>query len=236
MTYNIILPVLNEELRLEKGIVGIQTFIAQHNKKHYHITIVDNGSTDATWNLCHEFKKRYSNIDIYRIETRGVGAAIRTGVKYNTCDIVGYMDIDLSTELDALLKMETAFEDDSSLNIVNASRYNHKSTLIGRSKLRNGISYVLVAILKLVFGMQASDAICGFKFFKKEIVEELLSEASDEPGWFLMIEVLLRAEKKGMHILELPITWTYEEHTKVKMAQVTLNYIRQIIKLKKELK
>lgn len=236
MTYNIILPVLNEELRLENGILGIENFIEQHHKDNYHLTIIDNGSTDSTWDLCCKFKNQYSNIDIYRIETRGVGAAIRAGVKHNQSDIVGYMDIDLSTELNALSKMEHAFEADDSLKIVNASRYNSDSILKGRTKLRNSISYTLVALLKLVFKMKASDAICGFKFFRKSAIEELLSESSQEPGWFLMIEVLLRAERKNMHILELPVVWIYEKHTKVHIFKVTVNYIRQIIRLKKELK
>ena len=51
-----------------------------------------------------------------------------------------------------------------------------------------------------------------------------------------MIEVLLRAERKNMHILELPVVWIYEKHTKVHIFKVTVNYIRQIIRLKKELK
>ena len=132
--------------------------------------------------------------------------------------------------------MEHAFEADDSLKIVNASRYNSDSILKGRTKLRNSISYTLVALLKLVFKIKASDAICGFKFFRKSAIEELLSESSQEPGWFLMIEVLLRAERKNMHILELPVVWIYEKHTKVHIFKVTVNYIRQIIRLKKELK
>ena len=142
MTYNIILPVLNEELRLENGILGIENFIEQHHKDNYHLTIIDNGSTDSTWDLCCKFKNQYSNIDIYRIETRGVGAAIRAGVKHNQSDIVGYMDIDLSTELNALSKMEHAFETDASLKIVNASRYNSDSIL--RAAQNYGTAYPIL--------------------------------------------------------------------------------------------
>lgn len=236
MTYNIIFPVLNEELRLERGIEGIEKFLLEHNKSNFCITIVDNGSTDRTWELCNNLKKVYSNIEIIRIETKGVGAAVREGVKNNVCDIVGYMDIDLSTELNAVLKMEEEFEKDKSLDIINASRYNKNSILIGRSKIRNSISYMLVALLKLVFKMKATDAICGFKFYRKNVIEELLAESSEEAGWFLMIEVLLRAERENLNILELPVTWIFEEHSKVRILKVTWNYIVHIIQLKRKFK
>ncbi len=236
MTYNIIFPVLNEELRLERGIEGIERFLLENNKNNFYITIVDNGSTDKTWELCNNLKKIYSNIETIHIETKGVGAAVREGVKNNICDIVGYMDIDLSTELNAILKMEAEFEKDKELDIVNASRYNKNSILIGRTKIRNSISYILVALLKIVFKMKATDAICGFKFYRKSVIEELLAESSSEAGWFLMIEVLLRAERKKLKIFELPVTWIFEEHTKVKILKVTWNYLVHIIQLKRKLK
>lgn len=80
--------------------------------------------------------------------------------------------------------------------------------------------------------MKSSDAICGFKFFRKEIIEQLVNESSNETGWFAIIEMLIRAEKHGFTIRELPVKWIYEEHTKVNILKVTWNYVRQTIKLK----
>ena len=149
--------------------------------------------------------------------------------------MVGYMDIDMSTELSALSIMYEAFHQDRNLQIVNATRYHKRSELIGRKRYRNMISYSLIILLKSLFGMKSTDAICGFKFFKKEVIEELLRESSNETGWFLLIEILLRAEKKKLEILELPVKWTYEKHKKVRTVNVTLNYLKQIFLLKKKL-
>ena len=80
--------------------------------------------------------------------------------------------------------------------------------------------------------MKATDAICGFKFFKQDVAESLLKESSDETGWFLIIEMLLRAERRKTRIIELPVTWIYEEHTKVDVKVVTVNYLKQIYILK----
>lgn len=236
MKINIVFPVLNEELRLENGIRTTVKYLQELAAFDYMITIVDNGSEDKTPEICQKLIDEYGNIQYIRIEERGVGIAFKTAVQVNTCEIIGYMDVDLSTELEALKKMSDAFMQDNSLDMVNASRYHKNSTLVGRKWYRNIVSYCLVAILKMLFQMKSSDAICGFKFFRKESIEKLLASASDEKGWFLLIEVLLRAEKNDMKICEIPVTWIYEEHTKVKFWKVTKNYLIQMYKLKKVLK
>ncbi len=233
MKINIIFPVLDEELRLESGIVRVMDYLRKNGMNQTVVTIVDNGSTDGTAAVSRKLCRRYSNLSYIRIEQKGVGIAFKTAVMRNECEIIGYMDIDLSTDIRMLKRMEAAFDRDETLDMVNASRYHRKSRLIGRKWYRNFVSYCLVFILKLVFHMRATDAICGFKFFRKECIEELLAQASDENGWFLLIEVLLRAERAGKHIAELPVTWVYEEHTKVKIWKVTKNYIRQIRRLAK---
>jgi glycosyltransferase involved in cell wall biosynthesis len=231
-----VFPVLNEELRLENGIRKTIEYLREVNIFDYIITIVDNGSTDRTEEISNSLCVEYEEVHYIRIEKKGVGVAFRAAVQENVCDIIGYMDIDLSTELIALKKMKEAFSNDAALDIVNASRYNKDSVLIGRKWYRNMISYCLVGMLKVVFGMKATDAICGFKFFRKNCIEELLKSASDENGWFLLIEILLRAEKSGKKIYEVPVTWVYEEHTKVKIWKVTKNYLAQMYKLKKTLR
>ena len=209
---NVVFPVLNEELRLEKGIQTVVPFLSEHWMGNFQITIVDNGSTDKTEQLCQQLCKKYNEIKYLRIEEKGVGVAFRYAVEQNECEIIGYTDIDLSTELEAFVQMKKAFEEDQNLEIVNASRFNKKSNLVGRTKLRNFISYSLIFILKKMFGMKAS---------------------SDEKGWFLLIEILLRAERDNRKILELPITWIYDENTKVKIIKTVKSYMKQMIKLKR---
>ncbi len=234
MTVNIVLPVYNEELRIENGVRILCRYLEEHPEIEYRITITDNASTDGTGRIARELCKDNRKIEYIRVAEKGVGIAFRTAVQRNQCEVIGYMDIDMSTDLSALSVMYEAFCKEERLQIVNASRYHRKSVLVGRKWYRNLISYVLIGLLKCIFGMKASDAICGFKFFKKEAVEELLKESGGEAGWFLLIEVLLRAEKKGMQILELPVKWVYEEHTKVNIKKVTMNYLKQIIRLKKQ--
>lgn len=235
MKINIVLPVLNEELRLEKGLNGLLDFLEKNKEIVYEITIVDNGSTDATGKIARRFCAEHREVNYIRMEERGVGAAFRKAVACNTCEVIGYTDIDLSTELSALKITYAEFSENLDLDMVNASRYHKKSSLIGRKWYRNLVSYCLVGLLKFFFRMKATDAICGFKFFRKEVIERLLKESGDENGWFLLIEVLLRAERSGCNIRELPVTWVFEEHSKVRVVKVTFGYLKQMVRLAKKL-
>ncbi len=232
MRINILFPVLNEESRLRNGIEKTISYIEKIvSDTEWELTIIDNGSTDRTAEISKNLSQTYRNVSYKYIQEKGVGAAFRAGVSSNTCDIVGYMDIDLSTDLEHLSEMDSIFRTDNHVDIVNASRYSKDSVLQGRKWYRNIISYILVIILKILFHMKASDAICGFKFFKKEVAEDLIKESSEEPGWFFLIEILLRAERKKCVIYELPVKWIYESHTKVRIWKVTLNYIIHIWRL-----
>lgn len=236
MKINIVLPVYNEELRIKKGIDTLLDYLDKHREIDCVITIVDNGSTDQTEQIALFYQERYEIINYKKIREKGVGIAFRTAVRDNDCEVIGYMDIDMSTDIDELGEVWNIFTNNRQIDIINATRYSENSEVIGRTKARNFVSACCVAFLKRQLGMKSSDAICGFKFFRKKIIEQLVNESSNETGWFAIIEMLIRAEKHGFTIRELPVKWIYEEHTKVNILKVTWNYVRQTIKLKNKLK
>ena len=238
MTLNILLPVYNEEKRLRRGVELTQEFLNQCANFEYKLTIVDNGSTDTTKQIAEELcEQSNGQVEYIRITEKGVGAAFRAGIVKNTCDIVGYMDIDLSTDIKHIPQMITIFENDSTVDMVNASRWNRESDTSGRKFYRNITSIGLVLILKLALHMKASDAICGFKFFRKHSIEKLMTYAEPQNGWFYLIELLILAEKHSFKIVELPVKWQDDaQNTTVKTGALIKEYLRQIIALKKRMK
>ena len=175
-SYGIIFPVYNEEKRILKGIQEAYQYISSLGIV-FEFLIVDNGSTDRTEELARQLCKRLENVNYLRIKEKGVGVAFKSGVKRLKTDIVGYMDIDLSTDIRYFSRVTKLFEDDDSIDLINGSRFNKKSITTGRKWYRNITSYGLVFLLKIVFAMKATDAICGFKFFKQTAAMELVSEA-----------------------------------------------------------
>ncbi len=231
---NILFPVYNERLRLEKGIRNTISFMEEHFPNEYTLTIVDNASTDETQqiakNLCNEFIQ----VKYIHINEKGVGAAFRFGVQNNSANVVGYMDVDLSTDINHLKEVIKIFKEDKNIDMVNGSRWSKESDTQGRKWYRNITSAGLTFLLKITLKMKASDAICGFKFWKKECAEKLIQEAGEsENGWFYIIELLLRAERNELKIVELPVKWRDDYNSKVKVIPLIQNYCRQIIRLRK---
>ncbi|MBF4694514.1 glycosyltransferase [Fusibacter ferrireducens] len=231
MTLNILFPVLNEENRLEQGILKTLDYLKHLETVTFKLTIVDNGSMDKTGEISARLCEMHSEVEYIRISERGVGAAFRAGVAENTCDYVGYMDVDLSTDIHHLEEVITLFKTHHSIDVINGSRLNKASHTIGRKWYRNLSSYGLTFLLKLFLQMKATDSICGFKFFKHQVAKELIALSSDEKGWFFIIELLLRAERLSYQVVELPVRWEDDHNTTVHYFKLITNYLIQIKRL-----
>ncbi|WP_028595319.1 glycosyltransferase [Paenibacillus assamensis] len=236
MKINIIIPVLNEELRIRKGIETAIDFLEMNLSGKYKLTIVDNGSTDKTEQIANELIQKHGAIDYIKLSQRGVGLALREAAKVNEHEIIGYMDVDLSTDLRHILEVYDLFEKEKNTNIVNGSRLLSSSEVEGRKVLRGITSRGLNVILKVVLGVKFTDAMCGFKFFKKDTLNKLIEKSSDNNGWFYCTELLVRAEWERIQIKELPVKWEDDPNSKVKVIKLSINYLKEIIKLRKDKK
>lgn len=233
LSINLLFPVLNERLRLRNGIEKSITYLRENVTIPYHLTILDNGSDDETPEIGRELADKYSEVSYVRVGERGVGVAFRKGIELNSSDIVGYMDIDLSTDLKYLGKTIELFQEKPELQYVNGSRFSKESDTRGRKWYRKITSMGLVFLLKTIFHMKATDAVCGFTFLRKEAAEQLVKESSNDNGWFYTIEFLLRAERDQMNIYDMPVEWQEDYNTTVKIWKTIKNYIVRIYRLKR---
>ncbi len=233
MSINLLFPVLNERLRLRNGIEKSMEYLKENVTIPYSLTILDNGSDDETPEIGRELEEKYPEVSYVRVGQRGVGVAFRKGIELNESDIVGYMDIDLSTDLKYLGRTIALFKTKPELQYVNGSRFSKESDTKGRKWYRKITSMGLVFLLKTIFRMKASDAVCGFTFLRKEAAEQLVRESSNDNGWFYTIEFLLRAERDGMVIYDMPVEWQEDYNTTVKIWKTVKNYLVQIYRLKK---
>lgn len=233
LSINLLFPVLNERLRLENGIERSMAYLKENVTIPYQLTILDNGSEDETPKIGKALAAKYPEVSYVRVGERGVGVAFRKGISINTCNLVGYMDIDLSTDLKYLGKTIEMFQNDPNLQYVNGSRFSKESDTKGRKWYRKITSMGLVLLLKTLFHMKATDAVCGFTFLRKEAAEQLVRESSQDNGWFYTIEFLLRAERDGMKIYDMPVEWQEDYNTTVKVWKTIKNYLIQMHHLKK---
>ena len=231
MMLTIIFPVLNERLRLESGVVRTVEYLESMKFDDYEILIVDNGSEDETPQIAAGLCERYGRVNYEQISVRGVGAAFRRGVALSRGEVVGYMDIDLSTNIRHLGEAIRIFEKEPGIAYINGSRFARQSDTRGRKWYRKITSQGLLILLKCFLGMKSTDAICGFTFVRRETALSLVEGCSQDNGWFYMIEFLFRAEKRGVAVLDYPVEWQEDYNTTVKVFRTICNYMVQIARL-----
>lgn len=236
LSINLLFPVLNERLRLRDGIENTMAYLRENVTIPYQLTILDNGSEDETPEIGRELAAKYPEVTYVRLEERGVGIAFRRGIELNESELVGYMDIDLSTDIRYLGRTIRLFEERPELEYVNGSRFARESDTRGRKWYRKLTSMGLVFLLKAFFHMKATDAVCGFTFLRRETARRLVSVCSNDNGWFYTIEFLLRAERMGVVIFDMPVKWQEDYNTTVKVWKTIRNYLVRIHRLRRTFK
>ena len=230
LTVDVVIPVLNEAHVLARSVATVRDFLAQNVRARWCIVIVDNGSTDGTRKVGAELAAAHADVKLVHLNQRGRGRALRTAWMQSRADIVGYMDVDLSTELAAIPRAVRAITEED-CDIAVGSRLLPTSK-VKRSFQREFISRCYNLFIKAVLWTRFSDAQCGFKFLKREAAEKLLPQVKDQ-SWFLDTEMLVLAEKQGYRICDLAVTWIEDDDSRVKIASTAWDDIKGVFRLRR---
>ena len=235
-TVEIVIPILNEEATLDQQIRKLMAEIRHEKYNSYQIliTIADNGSSDKSQeisqNLCNEF----TGIKYLHITEKGVGRALKQAWEVSNADLVGFMDLDLSTHVKHLIEALDCLQGDQ-IGIVCGSRNQKNSKVINRKFIRTITSKVLNYILKKSFNAKFTDGMCGFKFLKRKHFQEIIDAAIGFDDWFFSAEILVIAEYLSITIVDMPVYWEDNRESKVKIINLSKRFIIDIYKLRKHL-
>jgi len=234
MTFDITIPVLNEEETLDQQVRLLHAYIKKQYQdiSKWNIVIADNGSTDKTEELAKNLSNIYANIQLVKVPRRGVGLALKTSWTQSNADIVGYMDLDLATDLSHFKAAMDALTIQD-FDLVYASRLHKHSKVVNRTFKRELSSRVFNGLLKAYLGVKFSDGMCGFKWLKRDKLQALMETGAQNDGWFFSTELLTTAEWLNYKIFELPVKWTDDAgSSKVKILPLAKKYILSMIALK----
>jgi glycosyltransferase involved in cell wall biosynthesis len=209
----IVLPVYNEEKALRRSIQTITSFLRDYDRYKWKITIADNNSQDTTGTIGREIESENPLVQYLHIPRKGRGIALRMAWEQADCDFVSYMDIDLSTSLDALIRAVDLLNEGADIVVGNRLAKNSNTK---RSLKREFISRSYNVVIRLALGTHFTDAHCGFKTGRCEVVQKLLPYIDDNE-WFFDTELLFYSEKLGHRIVEIPVTWIEDTDTKAKI-------------------
>ena len=228
---DVVVPVLNEERDLPPNIGTLLEFLAGRLDSYdWRIIIADNGSTDSTPEVARRLAEQHPRVEYIRIDQRGRGRALRRAWLESSADIVGYMDVDLSTDLEALPELVAAI-DVGSYDVAAGSRLSQGARVIDRSPIREVVSRAYNLLIKVMFFTGFRDAQCGFKALSRRAADEVVPLVRDT-GWFFDTELLILAQKNGYRIKEIPVKWTDDPESRVKIVGTAYEDLKGLLRLR----
>ncbi len=222
-TVDVVIPVFNEEAGIERSVERLHAYLSTHFPFTWRVTIVDNASTDDTWRKAENLAAGLTNVRAVHLDRKGRGLALRTAWTASDAVVVAYMDVDLSTDLDALLPLVAPLVSGHS-DVAIGSRLAPASS-VARAPKREFISRTYNLILRTVMATRVRDAQCGFKAVRADVARSLVPAVEDD-GWFFDTELLLLAERNGLRIHEVPVDWVDDPDSRVHIANTAWNDLK----------
>jgi len=230
----IVVPVRNEERELGPNVTRLVAHLRDGFPFTARVTIADNGSADATWALARELADAYPGlVRAVHLDLPGRGRALRAVWSASDAEVVAYMDVDLSTDLSALLPLVAPLVAGDA-DVAIGSRLAPGARVVRgltRTVLSRGYNLLLRATLSVGF----SDAQCGFKALRIDAARALLPAVADA-GWFFDTELLVLAERAGLRIHEVPVDWTDSPDSRVRILSTVLGDLRGIWRVRRGLR
>jgi putative flippase GtrA len=220
---DVVVPVYNEEVALGPGVVRLHDFLSRGFPFTWRITIVDNGSTDGTWLAACRLARDLPGVVATHLDRKGRGLALRTAWAASDAAVVAYTDVDLSTDLHALLPLVAPLVSGHS-DVAIGSRLAPGAS-VARAPKRELISRTYNLILRTVLATRVRDAQCGFKAVRTDVARRLLPPVEDD-GRFFDTELLVLAEHNGLRIHEVPVDWVDDADSRVHIRRTAIDDLR----------
>ncbi|MBF6064883.1 bifunctional glycosyltransferase family 2/GtrA family protein [Nocardia terpenica] len=209
---DVVIPVYNEERDLGVCVRRLHACLGDGFPFPARITIADNASTDATLAVAHYLAAELDGVRVVHLDRKGRGRALRAVWETSDAQVVAYMDVDLSTDLNALLPLVAPLVSGHS-DLAIGTRL-AKSSRVVRGPKREFISRCYNLILKASLQARFSDAQCGFKAMRTDVAQQVLPLVEDGE-WFFDTELLVIAERAGLRIHEVPVDWIDDPDSRV---------------------
>ncbi|MCK5012410.1 MAG: glycosyltransferase family 2 protein [Candidatus Omnitrophica bacterium] len=195
-TISIILPVYNEEGNIKKTVQDSVDFLRlQEVFKEYEVIVVDDGSTDQTSYILEELAKSFECLKIItHPKNLGYGRAMVAAAKEARFSWVFMMDADGQFKINSLNDVVNNISD---YDIITGYRYKRADPFY-----RIFIGKMYTFFVCLLFGLRLKDVNCGFKLFRREILD--FDDTICHAGAFYT-SVFIKAKTKGYKTIEIPI-------------------------------
>jgi glycosyltransferase involved in cell wall biosynthesis len=229
---DVVIPVYNEARTVRANVLRLHHELSSLIPGGFRITVADNASVDATWAEARRLHQDCEQVAAVRLPAKGRGRALRDAWLHSDAPVLAYMDVDLSTDLDAVLPLVAPLISGHS-DLAIGTRLAHGARVV-RGRKRDVISRSYNRILQVGLGVGFSDAQCGFKAITRRAAHALLPIVQDDE-WFFDTELLVLAERAGLRIYEVPVDWVDDPDSRVNVTDTAVKDLKGIWRLHRSL-
>lgn len=229
---DVVIPVHNEETDLAACVHRLHEHLSTGFPYRFRITIADNASTDRTWAIATGLVEELADVAAVHLDAKGRGRALRQVWQASDASVLAYMDVDLSTDLAALLPLVAPLISGHS-DLAIGTRLARGSRVV-RGPKREVISRCYNLVLRASLSAGFSDAQCGFKAIRGDVATRLLPLVHDT-AWFFDTEMLVLAERAGLRIHEVPVDWVDDPDSRVDIVRTAVDDLKGIARLARSL-
>jgi glycosyltransferase involved in cell wall biosynthesis len=227
-TVDVVIPVYNEERALAANVRRLRQYLSAEFPFPAVVTIADNASSDATLRVARALAEELPGIRVLHLDEKGRGRALASAWLTSDAEIVAYMDVDLSTDLAALLPLVAPLLSGHS-SVAIGSRLARGARVV-RGPKRELISRSYNLLLRLLLRVGFRDAQCGFKAVRRDVAAVLIPAIKDR-NWFFDTELLVLAERAGLRVHEVPVDWVDDPDSRVDIVATAVEDLGGIWRL-----
>ena len=192
---SVVLPAYNEEENVESAVEQVSA-IAQELGMDYEIILVNDGSADQTGEIARELEQRVPNFRLVEhYPNRGYGGSLKAGFAAATKDLIVFVPADNQFDFSEVHRLLERLDE---ADIVSGYRVDRQDSFIRKF---NALGWNMV--VRLLFGSLCRDIDCGFKLFRREILDRVNIVSN---GAMIDTEFLAGAKARGYRIVDVPVT------------------------------
>lgn len=230
MKISLCIPMYNEEKIIADTITQVRSYMSE-NFDDWEVIFSDDGSTDGCLAIVKASADEHVRV-VGHAQNKGKGAAVRNAVQSAAGDIIIFTDSDLAYGLDVIKAAVEMFAANGDADMIVGSRNLDKSGYEGYTFTRRIASKAYIKCLALVAGFKMTDSQCGFKCFRRGVAREVF-KTCEVDGFAFDFEVLIKANKIGAKVLEMPVKVVNHCGSKVNVLRDSIKMLRDVREIKK---
>lgn len=227
---SIVIPAFNEGTRLPATLDALLAFLDSETRRA-EVIVVDDGSRDDTSAQVRRYESIDARVRLIRLpQNRGKGYAVRTGVVNAAGRLVLFADADGATPFDMLARLEAQLQ--AGARVAIGSRgVRDRTTRVQARLYRRVLGRLFHAVVRTFAVHGITDTQCGFKLFDAEVAHDLFSRMRMS-GFSFDVEVLLMAIRSGYRVAEVPVNWTHQPGSKVRVLRDGMLMARDVLRIR----